>query len=258
MAHLRGMREKIPLQTVPLGKKDPAWMAHFKAGEFKQGSKVLRFRIREPEVQDGQRYPLILWLHGVKGRGDDNQRQMTGGNSHAPAFFGDGEIQAKFPAYVLLPQCPGAKFWINFVNHRVRKPLKQAITLVEHLKETLPVDSQRIYVGGQSMGGFGTWAVLADYPQLFAAGIPVSGGGSVRKLKRNLQAPVWVFHGANDPIVRVSKSREMTDALKKAEKPVTYTEFPTGRHDIWPLVFAEPRFAEWLFACKTHPPKRKR
>jgi predicted peptidase len=252
------MLERIPLQTMPMGKKDPAWMAQYLGGVFKQGSKSLPFRLYEPEVVPGQKYPLILWLHGVKGRGDDNQRQISAGNSHAPAFFGNAELQKQFPAYVLVPQCPEGKFWINFTNLRIRRPLKLAMALVEHAMESLPVDETRIYVGGQSMGAFATWALLAEYPNLFAAAIPVSGGGSTRKAKRTIKSPVWIFHGASDPIVRVIRSREMHEALLAAGKPATYTEFPTGRHDIWPNVFSEPNVAEWLFANQTQAIRRRR
>ncbi len=252
------MLEKIPLETMPQGKKDPAWMAQFKGGLFKQGSKQLHFRLYEPEVVPGQTYPLILWLHGVKGRGDDNQRQISAGNSHAPAFFSNPEVQKQFPAYVLVPQCPDGKFWINFTNLRIRRPLKMAMALVENALATLPVDPTRVYVGGQSMGAFATWALLAEYPKTFAAGIPVSGGGSTRKAKRSIASPVWIFHGASDPIVRVVRSREMHEALQAAGKSVTYTEFPNGRHDIWPAVFTEPNVAEWLFANQTQAVKRRR
>jgi predicted peptidase len=234
-------------------------MAGFKAGEFNQGSKRMLFRLLEPPAPvDGEQYPLVIWLHGVRGRGEDNVRQLTEGNSHAPEFFGNPEQQAKFPAYVLVPQCPNGKFWINFFNHGIRRPLKNAIQLVEHLMATLPIDPARIYVGGQSMGAFATWAVLSEYPHLFAAGIPVSGSGSIRKARKSLKAPVWIFHGANDSIVRVTRSREMAEALQKEGKPVIYTEYPTGRHDIWPHVFTEPEFADWLFSCKAAPPAKRR
>jgi predicted peptidase len=252
------MLEKIPLQTMPMGKKDPAWMAQYLGGVFKQGSKSLPFRLYEPTVVPGQKYPLILWLHGVKGRGEDNQRQISAGNSHAPAFFGNAELQKQFPAYVLVPQCPEGKFWINFTNLRIRRPLKLAMALLEHAMGSLPIDETKIYVGGQSMGAFATWALLAEYPNLFAAAIPVSGGGSTRKAKRTIKSPVWIFHGASDPIVPVLRSREMHEELQAAGKPATYTEFPNGRHDIWPNVFLEPNVAEWLFANKTEAIRRRR
>ncbi|MFN8397929.1 MAG: phospholipase [Bacteroidia bacterium] len=252
------MPEKIPLQAVAPGKKDPAWVAHYQAGEFRQSGKVLPFRLYAPEVQTGEKYPLVLWLHGVKGRGEDNHKQLTAGNAHGPAFFAAKELQERYPCYVLVPQCPGSKFWISFTSLRIKSYLKLAVGLTENLRETLPIDHSRIYVGGQSMGAFATWALLAGYPELFAAGIPVSGGGSTRKAKRAIKAPVWIFHGASDPIVRVIRSREMAAAMEAAGKAVRYTEFPDGRHDIWPQVFAEPNFAEWLFSNKTENVKRRR
>jgi predicted peptidase len=252
------MLEKIPLETVTLGKKDPAWMSDFKAGDFKYGSKNMLFRLYEPVIEEGQTYPIVLWLHGVKGRGDDNHRQISAGNSHAPAFFGGSELQAQFPAYVLVPQCPGGKFWINFTNKRIRRPLKLAMTMLSHLMATLPIDPERVYVGGQSMGAFATWAILAEHNDLFAAGIPVAGGGSTRKAKKAIKAPVWIFHGAADPIVNVARSREMAEVLAAAGKPHLYTEIATGRHDIWPQVFTEPDLAAWLFAARMEAPRRRR
>jgi predicted peptidase len=252
------MLERIPLETVAIGKKDPAWMLDYKAGTFRQGSKHMHFRLYAPAVEPGKTYPLVFWLHGVKGRGDDNSRQISTGNSHAPAFFSSPDLQQQFPAFVLVPQCPLGRFWVNFANNRIRRPLKRAMALLDHIKETYPVDPAQVYAGGQSMGGFGTWAILAEHADTFAAGIVVAGGGSTRKAKRSIQAPVWVFHGAADAIVRVSKSREMVEALAKAEKPHVYTEIPTGRHDIWPLVFTEPNLAEWLFSHQLQPKTRSR
>ncbi len=252
------MLDKIATESIALGKKDPAWMADFKAGEFGQGSKSILFRLYEPVVEPGKSYPLVLWLHGVKGRGNDNLRQISAGNSHAPAFFSSATVQNEFPAYVLVPQCPNTKFWINFTNNRIRKPLKRVMSLLEHVKASLPIDPTRVYVGGQSMGGFATWALLAEHSATFAAGLPVAGGGSTRKAKKAINAPVWIFHGTADPIVRVLRSREMAEALAAAAKTHKFTEFPDGRHDIWPLVFSEPELAEWLFAHKIEAPARKR
>lgn len=233
-------------------------MSDFKAGEYRQGSKSILFRLYEPHVEAGKTYPLILWLHGVKGRGDDNQKQLWGGNSHAPAFFSSPEVQARFPAYILVPQCPMGKFWVNFTNNRIRKPLKRAMSLLEHIITSLPVDPERVYVGGQSMGGFATWALLAEHSSIFAAGLAVAGGGSTRKAKKGISAPVWIFHGTADPIVRVGRSREMAEALLLAEKPHKFTEFPDGRHDIWPHVFREPELADWLFSKRMEQETRRR
>jgi predicted peptidase len=254
------MVAKLLLQTIPLGKKDPAWMADYKAGEFRQGSKTMPYRLYAPEggVEEGKLYPIVLWLHGVKGRGDDNAKQISAGNSYGPAFFSSPTVQENFPAFILVPQCPLGKFWINFANNRIRRPLKFVMGILDHFLAELPVDATRVYIGGQSMGGFATWAALAEYPERFAAGIPVSGGGSVRKAKKSIQAPVWAFHGAVDPIVGVGRSREMVETLKKNNKTANYTEFPSWRHDIWPQVFEEPNLAEWLFANERKPAKKRK
>lgn len=253
------MFENLQLQAASLEKKDPKWLENYLIGQFDAGGKTLNYRIHIPAQAQNKDadLPLMIWLHGVKGRGRDNSKQLLAGNSHGPQFLSSEALQSDFPMIVLVPQCPNGKFWVNFRRCSTRKPFARVMDLLQTLKKELPINSSQIYIGGQSMGGFATWAAMIEFPKVFAAGIAVSGGGSPRKAKRKIKAPVWAFHGTNDPVVGVGRSKEMVEALSKAEKPVKFTEFPSGRHDIWPLVFAEDGLVAWLKSQKLAKPEKK-
>jgi len=125
------------------------------------------------------------------------------------------------------------------------------MNFIDTLVKAGNVDSRRIYVGGLSMGGFGTFEILWRRPQLFAAAFPICGGGNpVGVNLYGKKFPIWVFHGAADDVVPVANSRIMVDALKTAGAKVKYTEYPGVKHDSWKNAFAEPELLPWLFAKK--------
>jgi predicted peptidase len=226
--------------------EDTAWMSRYRMGLQQTGKRPLPYRIFVPENAEGA-LPVVFHFHGVRGRGDDNVTQLKAGNRFGPAYFASDEVQAKFPAIVVVPQCPKGKYWVNFTMGSTSKQLRKAIKLLEELKSTYDIDSTRVYISGQSMGGFATWAALVEFPETFAAAVAVSGGGNVRKARSRLNTPIWAFHGAQDPLVGVWRSRNMVASLEKAGKPLCYTEFEEGKHDIWPLVYGDLKLAEWMF-----------
>lgn len=236
--------------TSTLALENPTWLRDFSHHSYNRGKHHLQYRLHEPEALDDSQetsYPLVLWLHGILGRGEDNETQLAGGgNGYGPAYFSAPGIQADFPAYVVAPQCPKRHFWVKFGNNTPARYLRLVMELVAELKNTYPIDPLRVYVAGQSMGGFATWILLTEFPEHFAAGVPISGGGSPRKARHKLKAPVWAFHGGNDPLVRPWRSRLMVKALEKAERNVTYTEYPDGKHNIWPRVFADTSLVDWM------------
>lgn len=253
------MSEKIILEAPEPDKKSPKWNLKYQLGTFDDGGKQLHFRIHIPKTtaDSDPNIPVMIWLHGVKGRGEDNKKQLLAGNSFGPAYFVRKEVQTDFPMIVVVPQCPTGKFWINFRNNSPRKPLKRVVDMIKALSEEQSIDLNRIYIGGQSMGGFAAWSAISEYPKMFAAAIPVAGGGSPRKARKYIKTPVWAFHGANDPLVDVVRSREMVEALEKAEKPVKYTEFALGKHNIWASVFEEEELLPWLKKQANKPSKKK-
>ncbi len=182
--------------------------------------------------------PLVVLLHG-KSSNDENGKQV----SDWMKTFAQPARFAKHPCYLLAPLCyqPFGGTGGGWND----KPGTEAIALVKDLLKSLPIDKNKVYVCGHSMGGFGTCHFLATESRLFAAGIPMCGcSNDAGALKRT---PLWVFHAADDDVVKVDGARALAKALDHA-KSFKYTEYPTGGHGIPPKVLADDAVFEWLFA----------
>jgi predicted peptidase len=157
-----------------------------------------------------------------------------------------------------VPQCPpearwggSSKDWQVASDADPTIPGLMVIEMVEKMLVDHPdIDPDRVYITGLSMGGFGTFDLLSRRPDLFAAGIPICGGGDPRFAKKLKYTPLWVFHGGLDDVVQPRFSRQMVDALKKVGSRVKYTEYSTMYHDIWNVVYYNPAVLEWLFTQK--------
>ncbi|WP_240543702.1 carboxylesterase family protein [Spirosoma foliorum] len=125
-----------------------------------------------------------------------------------------------------------------------------AIEAILSLDKVYSIDPQRRYVSGVSRGGYGSWHMIGEHPELFAAAIPVCGEGNPDQAQRMKSVSVWAFHGAKDRNVPVSGSRDMVRALKKAGGTPRYTEYPEADHSIWEEVIKTPGLLDWLFAQK--------
>ena len=100
------------------------------------------------------------------------------------------------------------------------------------------------------MGGFGSWLLMDKYPKLFAAGVPICGGGKATSAKNLVDIPIWAFHGEKDRVVHVERGREMIEAIKKAGGKPRYSELPGVRHNSWTPAYKNPELWKWLFAQK--------
>jgi predicted peptidase len=125
--------------------------------------------------------------------------------------------------------------------------LALAVDIVRDLIEQKKADPTRIYITGLSMGGYGTWDAIARYPDLFAAAVPICGGGDPKTAPRFKQLPVWCFHGGRDGVVKPERSREMVKALEQSGGKPKYTEYPEAGHDSWTATYANPELHQWLF-----------
>lgn len=226
------------------------------ARTHRAGGVSLPYRLLTPKAEPDQRYPLVLFLHGAGERGADNRNQLTHGVR--PLL----DIQERFPCFVAFPQCPEGRQWVNvpwaggsYSTERVKESeeLRAAIDLVRALQTEFPdaIDPGRLYVMGLSMGGYGTWDAAVRHPGLFAAAVPVCGGGDPSKADAIRRLPLWAFHGDRDTVVPPAASRDMIEALTKVgAKHARYTEYPGVGHDSWNKAWAEPGLWEWLFAQK--------
>ena len=233
-----------------------------KSIHISESGDTLLYRILYPEDYDPQgNYPLVLFMHGAGERGSDNEKQLT----HGTSLFTNPKNRQNYPAIVVFPQCPENKYWVDIA---IRKTLKDGldqtfksmadsavaeqrmtIELVHHLIEYEAVDPDRLYIMGLSMGAMGTFEILARHPQLFAAAIPICGGGNVdAAAKYAPYTSVWITHSAKDDVVPVKFSQEIYSALKAAGADVKYTEFPDANHNAWDPTFELPGLLEWLFS----------
>jgi predicted peptidase len=176
--------------------------------------------------------------------------------------FCDPKLQKQHPTFVVYPQCPDGARWVEAPWQLGRyqvdevplsRPLGAAIELVDALASELTVDPKRLLVAGLSMGGYGTWDLMARFPDRVAGAMPVCGGGDPGKAAAMARVPVWAFHGADDPVVPVAGSRLMVAALKQAGGKVRYTEYPKLGHNAWDRAFADRRALRWLLSL---PPVR--
>lgn len=232
----------------------------FEKKEFIRGTDTLRYRIMYPEgYSAAKKYPMIVFLHGAGERGKDNEAQLK----HGGNLFTSAENRKKFPAIVIAPQCPKIDFWarIGFrqgdslggFTFPSEQPIGKALNLVSLLVDSMVaeknVDTKKVYVGGLSMGGMGTFELLWRKPKTFAAAFPICGGGDPKKVSEYASGfPIWIFHGDADRTVAVSNSRLMVNTLKDAGAKVKYTEYPGVGHNSWDNAFAEPELFKWLFA----------
>lgn len=224
---------------------------------FEMDGKKLLYRLLKPkgyEAGTKEKYPLVIFFHGAGERGNDNTKQLV----HGMKDFASDAIREKYPAFVVAPQCPEGERWVNVswsdprhdMPNEPAPSMKLSLALLEALQEEFSIDANRIYVTGLSMGGFGTWDAIQRHPELFAAAAPICGGGDAAQAKRIAKLPIWVFHGAEDTVVKPERSRAMVEALKAAGGEPKYTEYPKVGHDSWSATYSDPAFYEWLFAQK--------
>lgn len=219
----------------------------------------LPYRILFPENYDsGGKYPLLIFLHGYGERGTDNEAQLV----HGSNLFLEKENREQFPAIVVFPQCPAEENrWVPYeyaegdgpwrvpFYEKASQPLQAVIELIEKLAEEEKVDQNRMYAMGLSMGGFGTFELIARMPDRFAAAVPICGGGNTATIGLYAKTTdLWIFHGDADKVVPVSNSRKMFEAIKKWQADVKYTEYPDVNHDSWTPTFAEPELLSWMFS----------
>jgi dienelactone hydrolase len=229
---------------------------------------TLPFYLFIPEGYDPQiHYPLVLCLHGAGERGDNSSAVKL--NSMAIVWARDSN-QTHWPCFILVPQCPAGQWWTT-------TNIEQNINdMVDSLIAAASIDTNRLYITGLSMGGYGTWDLIARYPTRFAAAIPMSGGGDSSQTSLIKHIPIWNFHGAQDGTVPVTESRKMITALENAGDTIVYThchngnctglpdsiigertangakhlytEYSNGGHAIWNVAYNYVYLLPWVFS----------
>lgn len=198
------------------------------------------------------KYPLVVFLHGSGERGNDNEAQLKWGVKN----FATSEIMSHYPCIVIAPQCPEGMSWGNFYRDSTKtkllkpepsKPMKLLIELIDKTIKNLPVDTNRIYITGLSMGGAGTFDAITRHPDLFAAAVPVCGLGDTTKASEISHIPIWIFQGAKDNSVNAVLSQQMVNALTHAGAYPGYTQYPETGHFSWIATYSDKMMMNWLF-----------
>jgi predicted peptidase len=183
----------------------------------------------------GNPVPTILFLHGAGETGTDGTKQVRIGLGWYVRAH-----EETFPFLVVFPQSQKRTWQADSEDGQ------RALAILAEVQKQFTTDPKRLYLTGLSMGGFGTWSMAAKYPDRWAAIVPICGGGNPQSAERIKEIPCWCFHGADDPTVKVEKSREMIEALKAAGAQPRYTEFPGVKHQSWDKAYATDGLFSWL------------
>jgi predicted peptidase len=215
---------------------------------YQSAQNTLHYRLLKPKgVKENQKYPLVIFLHGIGERGNDNISNLK----YITPLFLNEKNRNNFPCYVAVPQCPATENW-TYPNwyQEPKEPMRSVIALIDSLSALPFIDSRRIYIMGLSMGGYGTWYLVTRFPDKFAAAIPICGGGDWSQAEKIAHVPIWAFHGGRDETIDPDQTRTMIKAIKKAGGKPLYTEYKKVGHDSWINAFKEPEFLPWLFKHK--------
>lgn len=222
------------------GVKAPTRSPAYERHEFtaKDGTRLSYWLMKPGDAEPDAKYPLVLALHG------------RGGNTEAATVLARPELRKKHPCFVLAPAVSRKGVWAVPADFRKLpgKPhLPAVLEALEAVRDAHPVDPDRIYVTGQSMGGFGTFGAIAARPDLFAAAMPVCGGWTPADAPKMKDVAFRVFHGGADRTVPVERSRAMVEAVRRAGGDPEYTEYEGVGHNSWSKAYADPATWEWLF-----------
>ena len=225
------------------------------------GSDTLPYRISYPvNFSPEGSYPVIFFLHGSGERGKDNIKQLV----HGSRLLDTSTVRNIHEAIVIIPQCPESSYWSNVLisYHKSGErdfsfPMDQnptvAMTLLLDLVDSVIsrsyINRKMIYAGGLSMGGMGTFELVARRPGIFAAAFPICGGANPATVsKYDTRTKFWIFHGLEDNVVPSRLSEEMAAALVKNGIDVKITLYEGVGHNSWDSAFAEPNLLLWLFS----------
>lgn len=214
----------------------------------------LPYRIFVPEdYSEDYAYPVVLLLHGAGERGTDNEKTLV---NVVPNLY----MKKSSPFYhaiVIVPQCPENMQWVDTPwangnysvdNVPISKPMTAAVELLDSIIATYSINTDRQYVTGLSMGGFGTWDLLMRFPDRFAAAIPYCGGADPSQAENLAKIPIYTFHDTTDTSVPVSGTQAVVKAIQEAGGTlITYKESTGKGHNVWNTGSQTPGLSTWLF-----------
>ncbi|MBE6569403.1 MAG: phospholipase [Ruminococcaceae bacterium] len=214
---------------------------------------TMPYRLYIPQNYDcGEQYPLVLYLHGAGNRGTDNEKHL-----YPISLWFRNENNPIYDAVVIAPQCPDEKRWVDaewypgiytVENAPETAEMKAVLAILERVMEFCNIDEDRVYVTGESMGGYAAWDLLTRHGARFAAGVPICGGVDATKAALLKRIPIWLFHGSKDTTVLPEGSRLIFANIRKAGgEEIRYTEYTGVGHNAWDYANVDAELHEWLF-----------
>lgn len=214
-----------------------------------------RYRWHGPEAAEpGRKYPLVVLLHGAGERGSENVKQICWGGTPIIEYFKKRGEQF----FLVAGQVPKEMQWVDVPwaageHSMTERPSDTMARLIEFIAALRggaePVDLDRIYATGISMGGYGTFDLVSRKPEWFAAAMPICGGGDTAQAVKLRDLPIFIHHGDVDDAVPVWRGRSMIAALRAAGSYVArYTEYPGCSHFSWGPAYGDEKNLEWLFS----------
>jgi predicted peptidase len=213
-----------------------------------------KYRLMLPEkIEQGKTYPVVLFLHGAGERGSDNEKQLF----YFPTWMAEPAMRAKYPCFVIAPQCRDNQKWVDVdwsqpasakLPREPSDQMRVAMSALDRVLAGYPVDKNRIYLTGLSMGGYGSWDLAMRRPKFFAAVAPVCGGGDESQAALLLGTPIYAYHGDADGAVPVERTRRMIEALKEGGAKPKYKELPGVGHNSWTAAYRDSDgVVPWMF-----------
>jgi len=219
-------------------------------------SNKMNYRYYLPNTSHSDRIPLILFLHGANGRGEDNIKHLD----YAATFWASPEVQNKYPAYILAPQCPPNRQFVNTsfkttpFDHYVQDSIPESdelimvLDLVNEFCHTYSIDTSRIYIVGFSMGASGTWDLITRHSGVFSAAIIMAGVSDTSKAETITHIPIWAFNGENDAIAPAKLNKEMVKTINEMGGNAQHTVFIGIGHDCIRQTYQTSGLIDWLFS----------
>ncbi|HEY8549102.1 MAG TPA: glucoamylase family protein [Vicinamibacterales bacterium] len=209
---------------------------------------TLPYRLLRPQ-EDGTARPLVVLLHGAGEIGTDNRKQIT---PFVRAWARD-ETRKRFPAFVVVPQMPirsaeySAPATADVRTSTGTPAAEAALALVDHLLESHPIDRQRIYVMGFSMGASTTWNLIHARPGFFAAAIPIAGVPRGDQAAAVGDTRIWVIHGNRDDVNPSRHARRIYRPLVDAGAHIRFWEMDLLDHQVPAWLALDDAFAAWMW-----------
>ncbi len=212
------------------------------------------YRLYVPYDYDrSKEYPVLLFMHGAGERGTNN----LGNLSHMLQEMFSHENTPLWDSIIIVPQCPNDEQWVDTPwadgGYRVDEvpesnEIKAVLGILDRVAETFPTDKNRYYVMGLSMGGFGAWDLIMRHSDLFAAAVPICGGGDYTQAHKLVDMPIYTIHGTSDYQVPLTGTKEMVVALETLGSTVIfYEELKHYSHDVWSYAANKAEIWTWLF-----------